>query len=50
MALREKKNKRKSWKYDAKLTSVRKRIKRLSKKVDRRIAKGEIKKDGQDRL
>lgn len=38
------KNKWKSWKYDAKYTSVRNRIKRKTNKRERQITKLEIKK------
>ena len=41
--IKPKKNKRKSWKYESKYTSVRKRIKRQTQKADRTIAKQDIK-------
>ena len=40
-----KRNKWKSWKYDAKYSSVRKRIKRKTNKRERFLAKEQIKKE-----
>lgn len=40
-----KRNKWKSWKYDAKYSSVRKRIKRKANKRERFLAKEQIKKE-----
>lgn len=42
------KNKWKSWKYDAKYTSVRRRIKRKTNKRERQIARMEVKKFFED--
>jgi hypothetical protein len=40
-----KKNKRKSWKYESKYPSVRKRIKRQTQKAERTMAKQKIKEE-----
>ncbi len=40
-----KRNKWKSWKYDAKYSSVRKRIKRKTNKKERFLAKEQIRKE-----